>query len=200
MKIPKLLLFFLFIFISEPALSKDRNRKLLEDYLNGIKTLEATFNQKAASSRSSGKLYISKPYKIKWEYISPKASLIIGNKNRFVYYDPKMQEVSYIPSAKVAGFFLSYKDVRFGDNISILGMKEDKDSIYIDVQDSVMKDSMIKIRLGFQKKPMLIKSISIIDVAQDSDVSIYLSDIKINQPILDSVFEFKDPNFFKKIG
>lgn len=200
MKISKLLLFFLFIFISKSSLAKELNTKLLENYLNGIKTLEATFNQEASSSRSAGKLYLSKPYKIKWEYISPKASLIIGNKSRFVYYDPKMQEVSYIPSAKVAGFFLSYNEINLGDNISILEMKEDKNSIYIDVQDSVMKNSMIKVRLGFQRKPLLITSITVIDIAQDSDISIYLSDLKINQPILDSVFEFKDPNFFKKIG
>ena len=84
--------------------------------------------------------------------------------------------------------------------ISVLSVLEDRNDIYIDVQDSVMKNSMMKVRLGFQKKPLIITSITVIDIAQDSDISIHLSDIKINQQVIDSVFEFKDPNFFKKIG
>lgn len=200
MKISKLLLFFLLISISKISIAKDLNVKALEDHLNSIKTLEATFKQYASGSQSVGKLYISKPYKIKWEYTSPKSSLIIGNKNRFIYYDPKMQEVTYVPSDKIPGFFLSYKQISFGDNISVLSVLEDRNDIYIDVQDSVMKNSMMKVRLGFQKNPLIITSITVIDIAQDSDISIHLSDIKINQQVIDSVFEFKDPNFFKKIG
>ncbi len=199
MKTIKVVVFFIVTAIYNVAFAKEVDISKIQVYLNSIKTLEADFKQDGEGDPRFGRLYISKPYKIKWDYTFPKPSLIIGNKKRFVYYDPKMKEVTYIPSKKIPGFFLSYKEVVFGENLSVVSSKQTNNSISIDVQDSIMKEAMAKVRLSFHKSPIAIESISIIDMSQDTEIIISLSNLKVNQQIPDDIFEFKDPNFFKPI-
>lgn len=169
----------------------------VERYLNNITTLECSFIQHSSDGERRGKLYIAKPYRIKWDYHTPKHALIVGSKAQFVYYNAELQEVSYIPSAKVPGFFLAHKEIKFGENIKIISQKEEGENIFLDLQDAKMQESNIVARIGLTLNSIKLFSIKIINEDQGSEVEIILNDLKINQPIDDKVFIFKDPNFFK---
>ena len=169
----------------------------VERYLNNITTLECNFTQHSSDGERRGKLYIAKPYRIKWDYHTPKNALIVGSKAQFIYYNAELQEVSYIPSAKVPGFFLAHKEIKFGENIKVISQKEEGGNIFLDLQDAKMQESNIVARIGLTLNSIKLFSIRIINEDQGSEVEIILNDLQINQPIDEKVFIFKDPNFFK---
>src|SRR5690554_5782401 len=52
----------------------------VEDYLNSIKTLDARFQQVDSNNkRASGRIYIQKPGKLRFEYDPPTPVLIVAN-------------------------------------------------------------------------------------------------------------------------
>ena len=60
--------------------------KKVEDYLNGIKTMEARFVQTASNGNTAeGKFYIEKPNKILMTYDAPTSVQIVGDGNFIVY-------------------------------------------------------------------------------------------------------------------
>jgi|GEM_PF-7002913 len=195
MKITKLLVFFAFVSFANLAVASDLPQ--LQNYLNSITTLEAEFKQESDGAPRFGKLYISKPYNIKWDYTLPKKSLVLGSKNQFIYYDPRMDEVTYVPSSKVPGFFLADKNIEFGKNIDVLAHHKTEKIITIDLQDKVMKKSNIVVQLIFQRKPIQIMGLKVIDWSQQTEIIFTLNNLKVNSAMPEAVFAFKDPNFFK---
>src|SRR5688572_26161011 len=69
----------------------------VENYLNSIKTLQADFGQAAnatikGADISSGRFYLQRPGKFRWEYLKGQQILIISNGSQIVYYDRKLDE------------------------------------------------------------------------------------------------------------
>ena len=71
--------------------------KKIENYLNGIKTMEARFVQTASNGNTAeGKFYIEKPNKIRMTYDAPTSVLIVGDGNFIVYNDTELDQVTHI--------------------------------------------------------------------------------------------------------
>ena len=69
----------------------------IENYLNNIKTLHASFVQTASNGNTSeGKIYIAKPNKIRMEYNDPVNVSIVGDGNFIVYHDKELDQVTHI--------------------------------------------------------------------------------------------------------
>src|SRR6185503_19003086 len=95
----------------------------VETYLNSLKTIEADFVQMdQTGTPSAGKFYLQRPGKFRWEYLKGQQILIISNGSQIVYYDKKLNEVTYIPGdAGVAGF-LAQNNIKFSGDIKLLSI------------------------------------------------------------------------------
>lgn len=59
-------------------------------YLNGLKTAEATFSQRNADgSVSTGKVFIDRPGRMRFEYDPPNKALVIAGSGEVAIFDPK---------------------------------------------------------------------------------------------------------------
>ena len=80
----------LILFPSLASAQKAEDIAKIENYLNNIKTLKASFVQIASNANTSeGELYIAKPNKIRMEYADPVNVTIVGDGNFIVYNDIK---------------------------------------------------------------------------------------------------------------
>ncbi len=187
------------MFYMQPAfaISHADDLKRVQAYLNEITTLEANFRQDSSGAPAFGKLYIAKPYKIKWDYLLPKQFLILSSKHQFIYYNPKVQEVTYIPSSKVPGFFLAEQNIEFGKNIEVLHVERDEKELSVLLQDKTLRKAELAVALVFKRQPFQLQAVKLEDRLQQTEIIITLSDLKLNDPIPGEAFFFKDPNFFK---
>ncbi|MBY0431339.1 MAG: outer membrane lipoprotein carrier protein LolA, partial [Rhodospirillales bacterium] len=70
----------------------------VEDYLNGITTLQARFLQASPNGATAeGTAYISRPGKMRLAYDPPSPILVVADGRMLVYYDSELKETSYAP-------------------------------------------------------------------------------------------------------
>lgn len=65
----------------------------LSRYLNGIETAESTFTQiNADGSRSSGKVFIHRPNRMRFEYAPPNEALVLASAGQVAIFDAKSNQ------------------------------------------------------------------------------------------------------------
>lgn len=179
------------------------NLQKIENYLNSIKSIEATFVQMASNgSTAEGRLFIKKPNKIRMEYAEPTNVLIVGNGDKIVYNDLDLDQVTHIDYDDIpASMILSDKIKIDGEKIKIIDFYQDTGSTSITL-DYTNKGDVGPITLVFSNNPMELKQWKIVD-PQSVEVSVSLYDAKKDGEIEDEVFKFKNKktssrNFKKK--
>lgn len=196
------LLCCLFFSFSAKAQSAENIQKI-ENYLNSMKSIEATFVQMASNgSTAEGRLFIKKPNKIRMEYAEPTNVLIVGNGVDIVYNDLDLDQVTHIDYDDIpASMILSDKIKIDGEKVKIIDFYQDTGSTSITL-DYADKGDVGPITLVFSNNPMELKQWKIVD-PQSVEVSVSLYDAKRDIEIDDDVFKFKNKktssrNFKKK--
>lgn len=172
--------------------------KKVENYLNGMKTFEAEFGQATSdNSLSSGRFYLQRPGKFRWEYLVGQQVLIIGNSTQIVYYDRKLDEVTYIPTQYSIATFLANENIKLSGDIKIVSLTEDEKQIRLIVTQTKKPDEG-SIALYFNKDPMKLTHLEAFD--QDKNLTaVAFKNQKVNAPIGKDMFVFKDPKFYKDV-
>ncbi len=179
------------------------NLQKIENYLNNLKSLEATFVQMASNGATAeGRLFIKKPNKIRMEYAEPTNVLIVGDGDFIVYNDLDLDQITHIDYNDIpASLILSDKIKIDGQNIKVMDYYQDSGSTSITL-DYATKGDIGPITLVFSNNPMELKQWRIVD-PQSVEVSVSLYDAQKDRNINDDVFKFKDKkkssrNFKKK--
>ena len=179
------------------------NVQKIENYLNSIKSIEATFVQMASNgSTAEGRLFIKKPNKLRMEYAEPTNVLIVGNGEHIIYNDIDLDQVTHIDYDDIpASMILSDKIKIDGEKIKVIDFYQDRGSTSITL-DYTQKGDIGPITLVFSNNPLELKRWKIVD-PQSVEVSVSLYDAKRDGDIDDNVFKFKNKksssrNFKKK--
>lgn len=167
------------------------NIRKIEDYLNNIKSMEATFVQMASNGATAeGRLFIKKPNKIRMEYADPTNVLIVGDGDFIVYNDTELDQVTHINYDDIPASLILANDIKIdGKKIKISDFYQDAGSTSITL-DYADKGDLGPITLVFSNSPMELKQWKIVD-PQSVEVSVSLYDIKKDNELSDKIFKFK---------
>ncbi|MBQ8660911.1 MAG: outer membrane lipoprotein carrier protein LolA [Alphaproteobacteria bacterium] len=167
------------------------NIRKIEDYLNNIKSMEATFVQMASNGATAeGRLFIKKPNKIRMEYADPTNVLIVGDGDFIVYNDTELDQVTHINYDDIPASLILANDIKIdGQKIKISDFYQDAGSTSITL-DYADKGDLGPITLVFSNSPMELKQWKIVD-PQSVEVSVSLYDIKKDNDLSDKIFKFK---------
>jgi outer membrane lipoprotein carrier protein len=161
----------------------------VEKYLNSFETFMAQFKQsnKEGSVRY-GKFFISKPGKIRCEYVKPTPDLLIINENKLTFYDKALDEVSYASADINSLKILALKDLRF-NSVHIVEMEKDDHFLTISLKEHVEKlESPLFLTMKFSYPQIELKQITI--TTKDSEMDLIFDQIIYNQPIGKQLFYF----------
>ena len=176
------------------------NIRKIEDYLNNIKSMEATFVQMTSNGATAeGRLFISKPNKIRMEYANPTNVLIVGDGDFIVYNDLDLDQVTHINYDDIPASLILANDIKIdGKKIKITDFYQDAGSTSITL-DYADKGDLGPITLVFSNSPMELKQWKIVD-PQSVEVAVSLYDAKKDTPLDDNIFKFKKnkKNNYKK--
>ena len=156
--------FALFWTVLTPAQAQQKeNLKQIEDYLNNIKTMQASFVQTASNGNTAeGMLYIAKPNKIRMEYNAPTDVLIVGDGDYIIYYDKELDQVTNIDYDDIPASLILANDVKLdGKKFKVTNYYQDAGITTATIQ---YKDNDIgPITLTFNNNPFELKQWSIVD-------------------------------------
>jgi len=156
----------------------------VEQYFNGIHTLQARFVQSNPNGGIvQGTLYISRPGKMRFEYDPP---------SQVTMWDPVNKDFGQWPIGWTAASFLVKQPLQLSGDLTV--EKVDRVNGLLEltmVQTRKPQEGKVTVRLS--ENPMRWRGWSIID-NRGNKVDVSLNDVRIGEPIADSKFKYDGPD------
>ena len=165
----------------------------IEDYLNGVLTMEARFLQISSNGNyAEGKMYLSRPGKMRLAYDPPVPVLIIVAKGNLIYVDKDLQQVSYVNADDTpAGFLVREKISLFGDDLIITDFIQEAQTLRLSLARA--EDPLEgALTLVLSDRPMQLKKWVVTD-AQGVTTTVSLLGPRFGAKIDSELFVFLDP-------
>jgi outer membrane lipoprotein-sorting protein len=170
----------------------------VEDYLNSLTTIESEFVQVAPDgSLASGRFFLKRPGKMRWQYEPPVPVLMISNGTTLVYYDYELDQMSHIPLDETLAGFLAQERIQLrSDAIKILDLFE-KDGIIRLRLTQAKKTDEGELTLEFSDAPLQLRNMIVKD-ASGQETNVSLNNARFGLPLENKLFIFRDPRLFKQ--
>jgi outer membrane lipoprotein-sorting protein len=123
--------------LGRPALADKLPLSSLSKYLNGLTTVEADFTQvNADGSVSTGKIYIQRPGRVRFEYGPPDRSLVLASAGQVAIFDGKSnQPPEQYPLKRTPLNLILAANVDLGRAKMVVGHRADGTSTRVVAQD-----------------------------------------------------------------
>ena len=181
------------VFLADSEVAKHKKTiTRVQDYLSGLTTIASEFIQVAPDGKlSSGKFFLERPGRMRWQYNPPTPILMVANGSDMVYYDYELEQISHIPMDSTLIGFLAQEKIRFDNNVGIISFKEGAGTIRIGVaQRSKPTDGQLVLELS--DKPLLIRNMVVTD-ANGQVTTVSLNNANFGAKIDKNLFDFRDP-------
>ena len=184
------LLFFILINSCSTYSNTTNYKDIIVKYFSNIENFSSSFIQSDGISVEEGMVYLKKDInRIKIDYTKPTNISIVLSKKKAMYLNIDLKEVEYFnPNNSIASvFFKIFYDESFFHN-SIINEKKSTITLAKNIKD---KDSEYKIKILFEKNPLLIKKIQIQNNDQKIDFGLVGPDF--NSELQHSFFSLANP-------
>jgi len=159
----------------------------VEDYLNGIRTLRADFTQIAPDGKTStGKVYIKRPGRLRFEYDPPEKLLMVARDWRLVVHDGRADQTSTVPVDKTPLGILLNEEIRLGGPVTIRSLAEISGELHLTVFQSA-EPGRGELTLIFGLEPLDLRRWEILD-AQGKRTRVLLENVETNVPLENRLF------------
>ena len=140
---------------SHPSLAERISLNKISDYINGLTTLQADFEQiNSDGSIDRGKLYIRRPGRMRLEYTAPNNALVIASAGSVAIFDDKSKNgPTLFPLKKTPLNLLLKKNVDLSKNEMITEHTANNENTFIVAKDPKRK-SQGSIKMVFSNSPV----------------------------------------------
>ena len=187
--------FFFLICITPVSIANEKSIiKSIEDYLNSFQTVTASFKQITMEDNKvkTGMLYVSKPGKLRFEYLIPKKITIVLNKNQIMYHEHELDETSYTKENNYFFKLLANKQINLQNDVNKVISDKNNISLHITKHvDNVNADIIIM----FSTNPITLREVIFENEGQETyHLSFY--DIQYNKNLSSRLFSVQNPKFY----
>ena len=169
----------------------------VENYLDGIRTLEASFSQLAPDgSLSTGKLFIDRNRSgMRFDYDPPSKVLLVAPGDwRLIFYDGSIQQVNVIPLSETPLGFLLSQEVELAGDVSVQAVEDRGSELDVTLIRTEEPDQG-KVVLTFAAEPMRLMRWSVTD-AQGLVTTLEIADVRTGVELERELFVWRDPKMF----
>lgn len=163
----------------------------VQNYVNGLETLQAEFTQVGPEGTvSTGTLYLKRPGKMRWEYDAPTPIIMISNGDTLIHYDKELDQVSYLSLEDSLAQLLTQPDLDFRDEaLRVVNVAEGAGRIKLTLLQT-NKPEEGALSLVMQTQPLRLKQLFIAD-ANNQVTQITLEKVQTDKALKESLFEFR---------
>jgi len=159
----------------------------VEDHLDGIRTLRADFTQVAPDGETStGKVYIKRPGRLRFEYDPPEKLLMVARDWRLVVHDGRADQTSTVPVDKTPLGLLLNEEIRLGGPVTIRSLAEISGELHLSVFQSA-EPGRGELTLIFGLEPLELRRWEVLD-AQGKRTRVILENVETNVPLEERLF------------
>lgn len=159
----------------------------IEDYLNGLSTVKASFQQYTNSEGLAfGRIYLRRPGRMRVEYDPPSEIILVADGTLLSYYDSELNHIEQVPLKLSPMWFLLRDKVRLGGDVTVTQFKRNADNILIGLVQSDEPDAG-SVVLEFGDKPLELRQWTIVDPA-GTEVRVGLYDAEFGGQLANELF------------
>ncbi|MFM9975682.1 MAG: LolA family protein [Beijerinckiaceae bacterium] len=149
--------------------------------LNGMTTLVGDFTQISADGRRrTGKLYVMRPGKLRFDYNPPSLIEIVSDGSNVAVIDKKVPQQDVYGINQTPLKFLVSDKIDIAKDTKLLGVKREKDEVILDIEDKNTIAGTSRIRIHFNGESFALKRWTITD-PQGVPTTIQLANLNTQQ-------------------
>ncbi|GLR78994.1 outer membrane lipoprotein carrier protein LolA (plasmid) [Azospirillum oryzae] len=164
----------------------------VEEYLNGITTLQSKFLQVAPNGRqATGTFYLWRPGRMRLEYDRPLKDFIVADGTFVFYWDGEMRQQSSAPIGSTLADFILRKNIRLSGDVTVTDVFQAPGVIEVSLLES--KDpGKGTLTLVFEDHPFQLRKWRVLD-AQGTTTEVALLNPRTDVTFDRDMFYFKEP-------
>jgi len=165
--------------------------KRVQEYLNGIKTLQSRFQQFAQDGGvSSGTIYLQRPGKMRIVYDDPVPILIVCTADTVYYYDKRLDQLSQIGVKDTPAWFLLRPEIKLTGDVTFTAMQRAPGALRIAMTETKQAD-LGSLTLVLSDKPLELRQWTVVD-AQQKPITVTLDDPHYGVQLSPLLFQWTD--------
>ncbi len=148
----------------------------IQDTLNAITTLKGRFQQIAPDGRrSTGKMWLDRPGRMRFEYDKPSPLLLVAGGGRLVFTDSALKQTTEIPLDKTPLGLLLRPQLSLSGDVTVTGFRHDNGMLQVAlVRTASPSDGSLTVFMT--ETPLALRGWSVVD-AQGRETRIDLFDL-----------------------
>jgi outer membrane lipoprotein-sorting protein len=179
------------LLIPAAGMAKEIPLSAISAYLNGLTTAEASFSQRNGDgSVSTGKLFIDRPGRMRFEYDPPNKALVIAGSGAVAIFDPKSnQPPEQYPLARTPLNLILARHIDLGQAQMVVSHRAEGDRTVVVAQDPKHPDYG-QIALYFSADPLRLDGWAITDQS-GGQTAVRLAPLKTGLTFGSALFDIK---------
>lgn len=171
----------------------------VEEYLNGIHTLQSKFVQVAPDGRQAmGTFYLSRPGRMRLEYDKPIKDFVVADGSFVFYWDGEMRQQSSAPIGSTLADFILRKTVRLSGDVTVTEVFQAPGVVEVSLFET--KDAgKGTLTLVFEDRPFQLRKWRVLD-AQGLTTEVALLNPRTDVTFDRDLFYFKEPKSGSDFG
>jgi outer membrane lipoprotein-sorting protein len=164
----------------------------VEGLFNSFRRLEARFTQVDSNGgMAEGKLFMSRPGRLRFEYDPPVPLLIVADGTWLVVYDKEIKQVDRYPLGRTPIGVLVREKVAFDEGLEVTDVVRDSQAFGVSIISPANKDDG-RLTLIFTENPFEFRQWQVLD-SQGINTVVTLDDVKRDGDFDPKLFVFNDP-------
>lgn len=188
------------------AAEADEGQTLLENFVNNVDSMSAGFEQSLVDANDTviesyrGSVQIRRPGQFRWSYTEPYVQILVADGLNVWSYDVDLEQVTVKPQADIlantpALLLGGSRDVL--DEFEFVETSRDRGTVWVRLRPRNPDNGFSQVELGFDNG--VLRRMIFADSLEQTTL-IALLDVKTNQNIDDSFFEFRVPDDADLVG
>ena len=162
----------------------------IASYLNGIRTMYARFQQVASGGTNSGRMWVARPGRMRFEYDPPSPLILLSDTFYIYHWDRQLQNVQKIALKSTPAWFLLRDPVTFADVI-VTRIERAPNIIRVSVVESAQPDAGA-LTMAFTENPFALRQWTVVD-QRGRTTHVTLSDMQLGMALDPKLFQYQDP-------
>ena len=163
-----------------------------QTYLQNLTSAQGDFVETGAGGqRRSGKFYLQRPGKMRFEYTTPAGLLVVSDGSNVKRYDPRLNVFRQVPLGQTPLSTFLARNVRLDQGVRIDRVTRTSDGFAITARDSRRPNDGAVV-LAFGGSPMRLVEWTIID-PQGARTRTQLTNLRAASGLSASLFQLRDP-------
>jgi len=159
----------------------------IETYLNGIRTLQAKFQQTTAEGAvSTGTVWLWRPGRMRLDYDAPAKLQLIANRGLVAVNDLSIKHVQYFPIEETAAWFLLRDHITLTGDVTVTRFERGQKTVRVTATQTRDADSGA-LTILLSEEPLTLRQWTVLD-AQGKNTTVALTDIQDGVQIADNLF------------